>query len=81
MNYEVVAGPRLKRDWAGRLVRTKREFETGMNRIMAGTIMTIVARPNKGASLETEKCRCCGAALRVSRVPDCDFEFVARIEP
>jgi hypothetical protein len=72
---EVVKKPKLKRDWEGRKVRSKREFNTRFQQIARGTIFT-VERNHGGLDLRSEACACCGLAARVRKVEEQDVELL-----
>lgn len=74
--WEVEKHPKLKRDFVGRTVRTKRELQNGFMTIPVGTICRVDRRPNVGASLTSDPCPHCGMKVNVGRVQDWDFEFV-----
>lgn len=75
-NWQVVPHPKLKRDYVGKTVRTKRPMRNSMVTIPAGTIAAVKYRPRTGADLESKPCSCCGLSANISRVEDSDFVFV-----
>lgn len=77
--WRVVPHPKLKRDFVGRTVRTKRDMRNGMATIPKGTIATIKGRSRVGAELTSAKCECCGLHANISRIGDHDFEFVEQL--
>lgn len=69
--------PRLKRDWVGRKVRTRRELRNGMGVIPAGTV-AIVTYNRSGLSLSTDPCGSCGVRVLINRVPEHDVELLPK---
>ena len=67
--------PRLKRDWVGRTVRTKRELRNGMMSIPAGTIAEVTYN-RAGLELSTQPCDSCGVRIFIKRVPEHDVELL-----
>jgi hypothetical protein len=76
--YKVVPHPRLKRDFIGRTVRTRRQMQNAHMSIPAGTVLQVDDRPRTGARLKSAPCQYCGVSIFISRVEDRDFEFVER---
>lgn len=74
--YRVVEHPRLKRDYADRVVRTKRDLTNGWGVVPAGSVGTIKYQSPKGSDIFFEPCDCCGRKARISRVSMHDIEFV-----
>ncbi len=75
-NLQVVAHPRLKRDYTGKRVRTVRELTNGWGTIPAGSVAMIDVQSPKGSKLVFEQCTCCGMKAIVSHVSASDIEFV-----
>lgn len=69
--------PKLKRDWVGRRVRTRRELRSGMMQIPADTILTVESN-RSGLTLSTQPCEHCGVRIFVRRVPESDVELLPR---
>lgn len=67
--------PRLKRDWVGRMVRTKRELRNGNMTVSAGTVAK-VTQYYRGLRLESEPCERCGVGVHIARVPEHDVELL-----
>jgi hypothetical protein len=74
----IVKHPKLKRDYIGKMVRTKRDMRNQMVAIRKGTIAIVKWRPRTGAELTTDPCACCGLMANISGVQDHDIEFVER---
>lgn len=75
----VLPHPRLKREYVGRYVRTKRDMSNGFVTIPAGMIGLIDAQSPKGSILTFSPCKCCGMTAHVSRVQPTDFEFIEQV--
>lgn len=69
--------PRLKRDWVGRKVRTRRELRNGIFSIPLGTVCT-VSYNHSGLSLNTDPCGSCGVRLFISKVSESDVELLPK---
>ena len=67
--------PRLKRDYIGRRVRTKRVLRNGNVVISPGTIAT-VTQYYRGFRLETEPCEHCGVGVNITQVPEHDVDLL-----
>lgn len=72
----VVKHPKLKRDYIGRQVRTKRDMRNSMVTIPKGSIAVVKWRPRTGAELTCEPCGCCGLMANISGIQDHDIEFI-----
>lgn len=72
-----VETPRLKRDWVGRKVRTRRELRNGMGIIPAGTVVTVTSN-HSGLSLSTDSCGSCGVRVLISKVPERDVDLLPK---
>jgi hypothetical protein len=72
--------PRLKRDWIGRKVRTRREIRNGLGSVPAGTVMNVTDN-RAGLALETKKCDCCGVRFYVRRVAEADVDLLPEGDP
>lgn len=67
--------PKLKRDWVGRRVRTKRDLRNGNLFIPKSTVCTVTYN-HSGLSLETAGCSECGVRVYITKVPECDVELL-----
>lgn len=72
--------PRLKRDWAGRHVRTRHALRNRLAQIPAGTVCE-VERNHAGLHLVTTPCPCCGVQVYINRVPESSVILLAAREP
>lgn len=72
----VVAAPKLKRDWGGRLVRTVRTLENAWAAVPAGSLARIQDHTRTGSKLKFAPCGCCGVRPRMTHVDPRAFEFV-----
>lgn len=70
-----VKRPKLKRDWVGRQVRTKRVMRNGNVSFPAGTVCTVTYN-RAGLSLETEPCGACGVRIYITKVGELDVELL-----
>lgn len=70
--------PKLRREWRGKQVRTKRELRNGVLIIKAGTIC-IVRYTHRLADLTSTPCDCCGVAINIRRVPWEDLEYLGEV--
>lgn len=71
--------PRLKREWAGRLVRLRRELRNGMVVLPQGLVMEVV-RYHGTLHLKTERpCPVCEIRTRhsITKVHESDVELLA----
>lgn len=75
-NIQVVPHPKLKRDYAGKRVRTLREFRNGWGVIPAGSLAVIDHQSPKGSSLVVDCCSCCGLKPIISSIKASDIEFI-----
>lgn len=73
---KVVPHPKLKRDYAGKRVRTLREFRNGWGVIPVGSLAVIDHQSPKGSSLVIDTCSCCGLKPVISAIKASDIEFV-----
>lgn len=69
--------PKLKRDWVGRKVRTKRVLRNGHMEIPAGTVCEVI-RNVAGLWLVNPPCECCGVRVFINKVPESDVELLPR---
>jgi hypothetical protein len=67
--------PRLKRDWVGRTVRTRRELRNGMITIPAGTIAEVTYN-RAGLELSTTSCESCGVRVFIRGVAEHDVDLL-----
>lgn len=69
--------PKLKRDWKGLVVRSRRPIHNGWVEIKRGSILT-VTYARGWMSLTTEPCPACGVKVFISRVSVADVELLGR---
>lgn len=67
--------PRLKRDWVGLKVITRRDMQTSMIVIPLGTECTVI-RNYGGLNLTTSKCESCGVRMRINKVPESYVDII-----
>lgn len=60
--------PRLKRDWVGRKVRLACTVVNRLQRVPAGTVLTVTHNYG-GLTLKGEPCPHCGVAVLLSKIP------------
>ncbi len=70
-----VKKPKLKRDWVGRKVRTRRELRNGYVTIPVGTVCTVTYN-HSGLSLSTDACGACGVQCHIAKVPEHGVELL-----
>ncbi|MBX8557048.1 hypothetical protein K5D43_21465 [Pseudomonas cichorii] len=75
-DLKVIPHPKLKRDYAGKRVRTLRDLSNGWGIIPAGSLAVIQLQSPKGSSLMVDACSCCGMKPIISAVNAGDIEFV-----
>jgi hypothetical protein len=71
----MIRWPRLKREWRGLRVKSRRSFETGVLVIPAGSIGTVT---DGGPIMRVtfDRCQCCGVQAKVARIASADFELI-----
>lgn len=67
--------PRRKIDWEGLRVRTLTALTNGLGSIPAGA-MGFVGHYSRGLDIKTDKCKCCGLSMSVSRVSEGQVEII-----
>ena len=66
---------RLKRDWIGGYVQTRRKMQNGYVVIPAGTICE-VTDSYRGLALTSAPCEHCGMQARISRVSEASVDYL-----
>lgn len=54
--------------WKGKKAVSNREIRNGWGALPAGTVFTITDK-NRGFSVRSKPCSCCGFSLQVTKVP------------
>ncbi len=66
------------RDVEGRYVRTLREMCNGNYKIPKGSIVRVSSHWQSGVSLESDRCKCCGVSVFISKVHRDDVELMPK---
>lgn len=75
--WRVRGWPKRQRDWPGLKVRTNKPMRNAYAELPAGHRMTIDHVTHGNAlHLKGEPCKCCGVAIRISRVAWFDLELI-----
>jgi len=77
-DFPTLKPPKLKRDWVGKLVRTKREMRNGVAAVKAGTLCEVTSGHN-GASIQTIECPCCGISIYLTQVDWNSLDFLGNM--
>ena len=67
-------GKKLIGDWRNMRVKTLRSMRNGAAELPAGTIATVMSTSTTGFTLHTDKCKCCGVVVIISRISSHDVE-------
>ena len=78
--YRTVHPPKLKRDWKGKMIRTRDVIRNGWGEIPKGSVGVISYQGPKGSNITFNACPCCRLKATVSQVSQEKLEFIEPLE-
>ena len=80
ISTEQERAPKRRSDWVGKWVRLRTELRNGVTVVPAG-MLCHVEYGHRLAQLTTQPCKCCGVAVRISRVEWHHLEYIGTNAP